>query len=107
MHKYTYGQSFRDALMAGAEAMKTYGAHKWLSDDKNNPVLNPEDQQWGIEVWEPQVIAAGWRYWAIVQPEHVIAKWRMAKLAEMYSKKGITVQLFSDPEEAMQWLESQ
>jgi hypothetical protein len=41
----------------------------------------------GIEVWEPQVIAAGWRYWAIVQPEHVIAKWRMAKLAEMYSKK--------------------
>lgn len=107
MHKYTYGQTFREALLAGAEAMKTYQAHKWLSDDRNNPVLSPEDQKWGIEVWEPQVIAAGWKYWAIVQPEHAIAKWRMLKLAEMYSKKGITVQLFTDPDEAMKWLESQ
>ena len=107
MHKYTHGQAFREALMAGAEAMKKYRAHKWLSDDRKNPVLSPEDQKWGIDVWEPQVIEAGWKYWAIVQPEHAVAKLRMMKLADMYAEKGITAQLFTDPEEAMNWLESQ
>lgn len=107
MHQYTHGQAFRDALMAGADAMKKYRAYKWLSDDRHNPVLGPEDQKWGIEIWEPEVLKAGWRYWAIVQPERAIAKLRMTKLAERYSEKGVTVQLFTDPEEAMKWLESQ
>jgi hypothetical protein len=106
MHKYTHGQAYRDALMAGLEAMKEYHAQKWLSDDRLNPVLKPEDQQWSGGVWRPAVIAAGWKYWAIVQPENVIAKLRMDKLAEVYSKLGVTVQFFGDPEEAMKWLES-
>lgn len=106
MHKYTHGQMFREALTAGAAAMRKYHARKWLSDDRNNPVLTPEDLQWSFEVWEPQILAAGWKYWAIVQPERVVAKLRMDKLAERYSTKGVTVQLFSDPDEAMNWLAS-
>ena len=35
-HKFLYGQAFRDAMNAGTEAMKKYGAHKWLSDDRKN-----------------------------------------------------------------------
>lgn len=107
MHEYTHGRSFRTALMAGADAMKKYQAQKWLSDDRNNPVLRPDDQQWGIDVWTPKIIAAGWKYWAIVQPEYMAAKLRMGKLAEMYSKLGVTVEFFSAPEEAMAWLENQ
>jgi len=107
MHQYLHGQIFREALMAGAEAMQKYRALKWLSDDRNNPVLNPEDQQWGIDVWQPKVIEAGWKYWAIIQPEQFVAKMRMMKLAEMYASLGVTVQMFSDPDEAMKWLENQ
>ena len=106
MHQYTHGQAFRDALLAGLEAMKKYQADKWLSDDRLNIVLNPEDQQWSEGVWRPLAIAAGWKYWAIVQPEHLFAKLRMEKLAEVNSQLGVTVQFFSDPEEAMKWLES-
>lgn len=107
MHKYTHHENFREALMAGAEAMEKYKACKWLSDDRNNPVLNPEDQEWGIKVWQPKVLKAGWKYWAIVTPERIVAKLRMQKLAEMYSNLGVTVQLFTDLDEAMKWLESQ
>lgn len=71
MHKFVHGQPFRDALMAGARAMEEYKADKWLSDDTNNPVLSPEDVEWGDKNWQPRVIAAGWKYWAIVQPEHI------------------------------------
>ena len=107
MHQYTHGKDFRDALTAGVEAMKKHGAKKWLSDDRKNPVLTPEDQQWGQEVWAPQVIKAGWKYWAIVLPERVLAKFRMEERAERYSKMGVTVKTFTDPDEAMRWLKSQ
>ncbi len=107
MHEYTHGQDFRDALMAELEVMKKYGARRLLSDDRGNTVMTPEDREWSLEVWQPKVIAAGWKHWAIVQPEHALAKLRMEKFAETYTKLGINVKIFSDPEAAMKWLVSQ
>ena len=107
MHQYTHGEDFRKALMAGMEAMKQNSAQKWLSDDRNNPVLHPEDQHWATDVWQPLVITAGWKYWAIVQPLHSLAKLRMHNLAEEYAALGVTVELFSDPDKALAWLKSQ
>jgi hypothetical protein len=107
MHQYTHGKDFRDALTAGVEAMRKHGAKKWLSDDRKNPVFSAEDQQWAQEVWAPQVIKAGWKYWAIVLPERALAKFRMEERAERYSKVGVTVKTFTDPDEALRWLKSQ
>jgi hypothetical protein len=107
MHEYAHGEVFRSSLLAGADAMKKYRAHKWLSDDRNNPVLKPDDLQWAFDTWEPKVLALGWKCWAVVQPEHVVAKIRMSKLVERYLEKGVTAQLFSDPNAAMKWLVSQ
>jgi hypothetical protein len=106
MHEYTHGKDFRDALMAGVEAMKRYGADKWLSDDRKNPVLNSDDRQWGEDVWAPQVLKAGWKYWAIVQPEKALARVRMEERGEAFAKRGVTVEFFSEPGEALRWLTS-
>jgi hypothetical protein len=106
MHQYTHGQAFRDALTAGAEAMKKHRATKWLSDDRKNPVLTADDQKWATDYWQPQVIKAGWKYWAIVQPERLLAKARMDLLAEKFTKLGVEVKMFGDPQEAMKWLTS-
>ena len=107
MHKYTHGQNFRDALITGLDAMKKYQTQKWLSDDRRNPVLDPADTEWNITHWLPQVIEAGWKYWAIVQPQEFAAKFRMSALAKDLAARGIIVQIFDNPEEAMAWLESQ
>lgn len=107
MHKYTYGQVYRDTLMTGLETMKKYGACKWLSDDRKNPVLAPDDQKWGIEVWFPSAIEAGWKYWAIIQPDREIAKTRMERIADGAKLSGLTVQIFSNVDDAMAWLEQQ
>jgi hypothetical protein len=106
MHQYTHGKDFRDALMVGLEAMKRYRAHKWFSDDRKMPVMTPEDQQWGTEVWQPLILKAGWKYWAVVRPKHTLAAMRMEKLAEKYTMLGVTVKLFDEPDEAMRWLVS-
>jgi hypothetical protein len=106
MHKFTYGEAFRGALTAGLEAMKKYHATKWLSDDRKNPVLGKEDTEWAQTQWYPAVKASGWKYWAIVQPEAVMAKVKMDEFAKTYAKDGITAKMFNNPADAVAWLAS-
>lgn len=107
LHQFIYGQVFREFLLAGTELMKKHGGKKWLSDDRSNTVLSQDDSQWGETNWFPQTVAAGWKYWAIVRPKKTLAQMGMDRIAKEYAKAGITAQFFSDPDEAMRWLEKQ
>jgi hypothetical protein len=107
MHGYCHGKDFRDALMAGVDAMRRYGADKWLSDDRELPVLDSDDREWGEEFWAPEVLKAGWRYWAIVQPARALARVRMEERGGAFAKRGVTVKYFTEPDEALRWLQSQ
>jgi hypothetical protein len=106
-HKYIYGPEFRNVLEKGLEVFKEKGACKWLSDDRNNSALPTEDRDWAQGNWSPRVIAAGWKYWAIVLPQKVIGQMNMQYFIDENTKMGLTVQVFSAPDEALQWLESQ
>jgi hypothetical protein len=106
-HKFLYGQAFRDALNAGVELLQKYGAQKWLSDDRKNSALPKEDVEWAETDWFPRTKKAGWKYWALVLPEQVIGQMNMKRFVRDYSEQGVTVQVFSDPAEAMIWLEKQ
>jgi hypothetical protein len=107
IHKFIFGEEFQKLLLTGTDAIKKNRAQKWLSDDRSNSVLRKEDIEWGMVNWFPQTVQAGWKYWAIVQPEKMIAQINMEKLAQDYAKAGIVAKFFSDPDEAMRWLESQ
>ncbi len=105
--KFIYGQVFRDFLLKGTEAMQKNHVNKWLSDDRNNAVVRKEDMDWAQTSWFPPTVQAGWKYWAIVQPAKAIAQMNMETLVEAYGKAGIVAKFFSDPDEAMKWLDSQ
>ncbi|MCB0194175.1 MAG: hypothetical protein KDJ65_19645 [Anaerolineae bacterium] len=107
MHKFAFGESFQDLLIKGAEAFEKYGCTKWLSDDRGNSATRPEDVEWAQAVWEPRILRAGWKYWAIVMPEKVIGQMSMKRLAARYNQMGVTVEAFSDPQKAMAWIERQ
>jgi len=106
-HKPISGQAFRDILNRGVEVFQEYGANKWLSDDRENSALPPEDGDWGTNDWTPRVVAAGWKYWAIVMPRKLIGQMNMQHFIKANSEQGVTVQIFSEPDEALQWLASQ
>jgi len=106
-HKFMSGKKFQDFIMTGTEALRKYKATKWLSDDRNNPVLAQSDLDWGRQVWFPQTLQAGWKYWAIVQPKAALAKMIMADLEREYAGYGVVTKFFDDPSAAMEWLESQ
>jgi hypothetical protein len=106
-HKFIWGDDFRDVLIKGVEIFEEHHAQKWLSDDRNNSALRQEDTDWGVNVWNPRMVKAGWKYWAVVMPEKVIGKMNLRRFVKINSDLGITVQVFSDPDEALIWLKAQ
>jgi hypothetical protein len=107
LRRFVHGEEFRAVLEKGLELFKERGACKWLSDDRGNGALKPADADWALNDWAPRVMAAGWRFWAVVMPEKVIGQMNMKRWIETYAAQGVTVQAFSDPIEAMNWLKSQ
>jgi len=105
-HKFIHGQEFRNVLEKGLEVFKEHGANKWLSDDRKNSALPKEDSEWGIQDWNPRVMEAGWKYWAIVMPDKFVGQLNMQQFIDMYSELGLTIKIFDDAEEALTWLKS-
>jgi hypothetical protein len=104
--KAVHGKDFRDVLDAGLQIMKDRGATRWLSDDRNNSALNPEDSDWAENVWSEAAVKAGWQHWAIVLPEYVVGKMDMAQYIAGGRRKGVNVRVFSDADEGFEWLSS-
>ncbi|MBX3083143.1 MAG: hypothetical protein KF716_16040 [Anaerolineae bacterium] len=105
-HKFIYGQEFRNVLEKGVELLKQHKARKWLSDDRLNSALPSEDLQWSTMEWFPRAFEAGWRYWAIIMPDKVAGQMNMNRIMKQNIERGLVIQVFEDPEEAMKWLES-
>jgi len=104
--KYIHSQNLQQLLMKGYETLKKNRCKKWLSDDLNNGPLGKEDEAWAKAKWFPEVVRAGWKYWAIVMPAQVIGQLNMKRFVDDYAKAGITVSVFSEPDKALAWLES-
>jgi hypothetical protein len=107
MHRNCHGEPFRQALTAGTQALRQHGATAWLSDDRLNGPLPDVDETWATGTWFPQTRAAGWKLWAIVVPERAVGKLNMKRFVEMYRKRGIEAQMFTELAPAFAWLRQQ
>jgi hypothetical protein len=105
VHKPVSGQILREALSAGIETLQKYGAHKWLSDDRKNGPFSAEDRAWGAANLNDRAAEIGWKYWALVVPEQMIAAGSMAPIIEANYERGMRMMVFSEVKEAIQWLD--
>jgi hypothetical protein len=104
--KFIQGKDLREALTTGVELMKKHRCTKWYSDDRKNGPLSTADSEWCKTVWFPTALKAGWKTWAIVLPEMVIGQMNMQRFVDEYQKQGVETRVFSNPQQAMSWLES-
>ena len=104
LHKYVYGENFRNVLLTGSQLLEKHGAYKWLSDDRGSAAVTKEDMKWAKEYWTPETIRLGWRYWAIIVPKSVIGQMAYTMMIEELKKIGVEVKVFSDPESGLAWL---
>ena len=107
IRKFVTGQDFRNLLTAGSDLLRKHRARKWLSDDRGQWVLAKDDLDWSETQWAPNVAKAGWKYWAIVRADKVLAKVAMEQLVAKYGKLGVKAQFFTDPKDAIAWLKQQ
>ncbi len=105
-HKPIGGDKFRDVLNMGAKTLQEHQAAKWLSDDRENTALSPEDTEWSKTNWFPRSINAGWKYWALVVPQDNLARMNLKEFVDSYYEQGLRIMVFSEPQEAMEWLVS-
>ena len=106
-HKFLQGPKMREAFLKGTELLSKNKGTKWLSDDRNYPVLTGDDSKWAEVIWFPKTVKAGWKHWAIVMPEKPIGQININQFVKKYAAAGINAQMFDDLDEAMKWLESQ
>jgi hypothetical protein len=104
LHKPVSGAPFREVLTRGVELFERYGANKWLSDDRGNGALHPDDGKWTMDVWSARTVAAGWKYWAIVMPDAALGRANMRRFIREYADRGVDVRVFENPEDALTWL---
>ena len=108
IHAPVPDDELKEMLTRGCEVFEARGARKWLSDDRKNGPVSPEIERWGQEVWNRRMVAAGWKYWALVIPEEALKQANAMKaIIFNLSKLGVTLRLFSDSDTAMAWLKEQ
>ncbi len=105
-HQATSGNALKEILTRGTEAFEQYGASKWLSDDRHNMAIPPEDVKWGHEVWFPRTKKAGWKTWALIVPEDFMARASMVEFVQTWAGQGVNVRLFTDVDLAVDWLDA-
>lgn len=107
IRKFVTGKDFRNLLTAGSDVLRKHLAKKWLSDDRGQWVLAKDDLAWSEALWAPQAAKAGWKYWAIVRADKVLAAAAMDRLVTKYAALGVSARFFTDPRNALSWLERQ
>ena len=108
LKKYVPSPNMQEMLLKGLEFFKSGKANKWLSDDsKLGGALGQDMKDWNHDIWLPRMVAAGWKYWALVMPASAIGKMNLQRMAGEFAQKGVTFQPFSNPAAAMTWLDKQ
>jgi hypothetical protein len=106
MKAYCYGADYREALDKGLEALELHKGTKWLSDLRAGGPLPKDDEVWSQTVWMARALAVGWKHWSIVQPAKILGQLNVKRAIKTLSEMGINAQMFSDPDEAMRWLDA-
>lgn len=103
-HQPTSGEPFREMVTTGVELLRAHKATKWLSDDRRNLPLTPEDTEWGKAYWLPEALEAGWKYWALVVPLDFQARLNLKEFVDSFAMQGVRIMIFTSPEEGLVWL---
>lgn len=96
--------SFREVMLLGKDLIEQYGAERWVSDNRAvQRQFSAESLEWVENEWQPEVIAMGWKYWALVVPGDYYAQLDHMSYIESNWAKGVWVTLHTDVEEALEW----
>ncbi len=107
IHRHLYGEELRALFLKGLEQLRENGARKWVSDHRKNGAISRDDAEWISGTWEPAALDAGWRCWALLQPESIPGRMNIRRFLARGRAIGLVVEVFDSPEVALAWIAKQ
>lgn len=101
--KYATSVQLRFIHEAILQMMEKYGARKILGDDRELPVVHPEDQRWIIEDWLPRARAAGLKRVAAIASHSFFGRLSIGSI-QLKLANDIPIRQFHSTREAAGWL---
>jgi hypothetical protein len=98
-------EMFKEALDSGTATLTEHKVTKWLSDDRKNGPLSQEGNEWAFGNWQPRTIQAGWKYWAAVVPQDLVAAGTLVPVIDNLYQLGLRMMVFTDVDKAVEWLD--
>ncbi|MCK6617921.1 MAG: hypothetical protein L6Q51_09765 [Cyclobacteriaceae bacterium] len=107
------GNIFRETLVAiqqrYIDLSKSYANLAWLADTQLLGEVDEETEKWFSEVWEDLLFnKAGVKIHAVILGEDIFADYPMEKFklqaAEKYKTHQVQLEVFSDEQEAYDWI---
>ncbi len=104
--RFLVTDEWRDLLCTGREYFFDNDLSKWISDNRNLPILHNNIDEWLYSDWLPSMIDTGWRQWALVEPYIPAAKMNQKTYRENFAKMGVEVKSFRHLQEAKEWIKN-
>ena len=95
---------WKDLLTTGHHFFAENKLSKWISDNRDLPVLHNNIDAWFYNDWLPGMIETGWKQWAMVEPTIHPGKLSQKSYLENIANLGIEVRSFEGLEEAREWI---
>jgi len=103
---FIYGEELKGLFNSGYDQVVKGGGVKWLSDNRNLKPYRQEDVTWINQDFLPRMLKAGWKYWAVIEPDNVLGNLSMKNFLDFYQQQGITLKIFNNKVDALAWIKS-
>lgn len=100
------GAEFRETSLLCLDLIDRYELRGWLGDNRKMDAIEPDDLQWSLEVFVPQIVASSVLRIANLPSEHEGHRKAIDVMLDKKNELGETLVIreFSDEAEAMDWL---
>ena len=102
--RFLVTEEWRDLLSTGQNYFVEKNLSKWISDNRDLPIVHNNIDDWLFNEWLPGMINLGWKKWALIEPEISAGKKNQEKYQESFAQVGIEVQSFKELDQARAWI---
>ena len=102
--RFLVTEEWIDLLCTGRQYFCENDLSKWISDNRNLPLLHSNIDNWLYSDWLPSMVETGWKQWALVPPHMPVGKVSQKAYQKNFAKLGVEVKSFRYLQEAKEWM---
>lgn len=104
--RFLITEEWMDLLLTGQQYFVDNDLSKWISNNRDLPIIHHNIDDWLFHEWLPDMVQEGWEKWALVEPQISEGRKNQQKYQESFQKVGIEVRAFDQLDLAREWIKN-